>query len=297
VPDSKDDPAAAAPRATRLALPKGAQEEAVAQLLADAGLRLRAGPRDYRPELPLPGFEVKRLKARDVVTMVAAGSRDVGFAGADWIAEQEADLVERLDTGLDPVRIVAAAPLALLVDGRLPARPLRVATEYPRLAQRWIERRGLDARIVRSHGATEAFPPEDADLIVDNTASGATLRAQQLVEVDLLMESTTRLWAGRAALADPVQRARIDGLALLLASVLEARRRVLLEMNVEAARLDAVVAALPAMRQPTIAPLAGGAGFAVKAAVPRAALPRLVAELKERGASDLVVTAPTQIVP
>src|SRR2546427_3810659 len=133
--------------------------------------------RGYRPDVSLPDTEAKILKPQNIVEMLALGSRDLGFAGADWVAELQANVVELLDTGLDPVEVVAAVPGALLENGRLPERHLVVASEYERLAQRWITERGLSAEFVRSYGATEVFPPEDADLIVDNTATGATLEA------------------------------------------------------------------------------------------------------------------------
>src|SRR5690242_21961340 len=129
----------------RLALPKGRMEQAVLTLLGDAGIRIRPGARGYRPDVSLQDTEAKILKPQNIVEMLALGSRDVGFAGADWVAELEANVVELLDTGLDPVQVVAAAPKELLERGRLPARTLVVASEYERLAQRWIARRGLAA--------------------------------------------------------------------------------------------------------------------------------------------------------
>ena len=105
-----------------LAIPKGRIEAGVTALLADAGVRLRSGLRGYRPVSSVEGFEVKLLKPQNIVEMLAAGSRDVGFSGADWVAEKAADLVELLDTGLDPVRVVAAAPQGRRGDGP-PARP------------------------------------------------------------------------------------------------------------------------------------------------------------------------------
>ncbi|HLE94793.1 MAG TPA: ATP phosphoribosyltransferase, partial [Acidimicrobiia bacterium] len=159
---------------THLAVPKGRIEPGVTTLLAAAGMELRAGPRGYRPVLSVPGYEVKMLKPQNIVEMLAAGSRDVGFAGADWVAEKSADLVELLDTGLDPVRMVAAAPESLLVNGALPSRHLVVAGEYERLTRGWIAEQGLDASFVHSYGATEVFPPEDADVIVDISATGET---------------------------------------------------------------------------------------------------------------------------
>ena len=287
------------PRAVpfRLGLPKGRMEQAVLTLLADAGISVRPSARSYRPDVSLPGAEAKMLKPQNIVEMLALGSRDVGFAGADWVAELEADVVELLDTGLDPVQLVAAAPVALLEDGRLPTRRLVVASEYERLTRRWISASGSCAEFVRSYGATEVFPPEDADVIVDNTATGATLGANGLAIVDVLMRSSTRLYAHRAALDDPVRRRFIDDLVLLINSVLEARRRVMLEVNASAACLDAVVAVLPAMRQATVSRLFGDTGYAVKSAVPRELLPQLIPAVKAAGGTDVVVSTLSQIVP
>jgi len=281
-----------------LALPKGRMESGVFSLLAAAGIELHVGQRGYRPVLSEPGFEVKLLKPQNIVEMLAVGTRDIGFAGADWVAEQQADLVELLDTGLDPVRIVAAAAETLLdEDGNLPNRRLVVASEYERLTRSWIAGRGLDASFVRSYGATEVFPPEDADIIVDNTATGETLAANGLAVVDELMTSSTRFYASQAAVADPDKKSAIDGLVLSLRSVLDARKRVMLELNVALADLEAVIDALPAMREPTVATLHGGAGMAVKAAVPRSDLPRLIPRLRQLGATDIAVSRLEQIVP
>ena len=287
------------PRAVpfRLGLPKGRMEQGVLTLLADAGIRVRPSARGYRPDVSLPGAEAKMLKPQNIVEMLALGSRDVGFAGADWVAELEADVVELLDTGLDPVQLVAAAPVALLEGGQLPKRRLIVASEYERLTRGWIGAKGLCAEFVRSYGATEVFPPEDADVIVDNTATGATLEANGLAIVDVLMRSSTRLYAHRAALDEPVRRRFIDDLVLLINSVLEARRRVMLEVNASAACLDAVVAVLPSMRQATVSRLFGESGYAVKAAVPRELLPQVIPAVKAAGGTDVVVSALSQIVP
>jgi ATP phosphoribosyltransferase len=281
----------------RLALPKGRMQEGVFVLLAEAGIHVRVGARGYRPQVSLDGIDAKILKPQNAVEMLAAGSRDLGFAGADWVQELGADAVEVLDTGLDAVRLVAAAPATLLVEGRLPARTLVIASEYERITRRWIESKRYDASFVRSYGATEVFPPEDADCIVDIAASGDTLRAQNLVVFDELMVSSTRLYASRGAFEDPVRRVAIERLVMLLRSVLEARQRVMLEVNVEAAALERVIAGLPCMREPTIARLHGDAGFAVKAAVPRRQLPTLIPDIKARGGTDIVVTQLLQIIP
>ena len=280
----------------KLAVPKGRMHDGVLSLLAEAGIHISQTARSYRPHVNFDGCEAKILKPQNIVEMLHAGSRDLGFAGADWVAELDGELVELLDTGLDPVRVVAAAPTPLLIDGKLPQQRLVVASEYQRLTRTWISERGLDAHFVRSYGATEVFPPEDADLIIDNTATGSTLVANDLEVVDVLMESSTRLYACPLALDDPQRRSRIEDLVLLVGSVLEARRRVMVEVNVAEDSLSALLEVLPCMRRPTVSHLAGGDGYAVKAAVPRAELPSVVPRIKAAGGTDIVVTRLAQIV-
>lgn len=283
----------------KLALPKGRMQEGVFALLSEAGIKVRLSARGYRPQVSLPGVDAKILKPQNVVEMLHAGSRDVGFAGADWVRELNADLVEVLDTGLDSVRMVAAAPASIMREGRpdVSGRAMIVASEYERLTRAWIAARGLNATFVRSYGATEAFPPDDADCIVDIAATGDTLRAQNLDVFDELMTSSTRLYANRAAMNDPARARAIERFAMLLRSVLEARGRVMIEVNVSREALGAVVAVLPCMREPTVSMLHGEGGFAVKAAVRKDALPTLIPDIKSRGGADIVVTSLSQIIP
>lgn len=290
-------PTAVQTRTLKLALPKGRMQEGVFRLFSDAGISVRADTRGYRPTIALPGIDTKILKPQNVVEMLQAGSRDVGFAGADWVAELNADLVEMLDTELDAVRLVAAAPRAIVADGTLPKRRIVIASEYERLTRNWIDAHGLDAIFVRSYGATEVFPPEDADCIVDIAASGETLRAQNLLVFDELMRSSTRLYANPRSMEIPEIRESIERLAMILRSVIRARDRVMLELNVGADALDSIVRTLPCMREPTISPLHGGNGYAVKAAVPREGLALLIPQLKAAGGTDLVVTQLKQIIP
>ena len=154
---------------------------------------------------------------------------------------------------------------------------------------RTMEGRGA---FVRSHGATEVFPPEDADMIVDNTATGRTLVENDLEEVATLLESSTRL------IANPGlgRRPEVEEFILLLTSVLDARKRVMLEMNVAAASLDAVLRMLPCMRMPTVMPLAENGGFAVKSAVLRSEVPRIIPRLKAAGATDILEYAFSKVV-
>ena len=215
----------------KLGLPKGRMSVGIIDLLRDAGISVSASERGYRPLISLPDATAKTLKPQNIIEMLVHGRRDAGFAGADWVRELNADVVEIMDTTLDTVRLVAAVPSGLLVNGSLPSRRLVVTSEYEQIAREWIQNKGLDAEFVRSYGATEVFPPDDADLIIDIVATGATLRANNLVIFETLMTSSTRFYASVAARNDPVRRERIDAIKLLLESVLEARKRVMLEIN------------------------------------------------------------------
>lgn len=281
----------------RLAIPKGRITEEVVRLLAAAGIRVRSDGRSYRPVLSDPEIEAKYLKPQNIPRLIEIGAHDCGFTGHDWIVESGADVVECLDTGLDPVTLVAAAHEnhAAGLD-RLP-RPIVVASEFETITRKFMEGRGRPWLFIRTHGATEVFPPEDADLILDLRASGLTLRENRLVVIDEVLQSTTRFVASRAALADPWKAEKIEAIGTLMAAVLEARRRILLEMNVPSDRLQAVVAVLPSMKAPTIQELYGGTGYAVKAAVPRDGLSRTIQALRQAGATDLLAYALEKVIP
>jgi len=283
-------------RQVRLIIPKGHMFDGVRELLAEAGLRLGLDERSYRPKSADPRFRVKIVRAQNVPQLLELGAHDLGFSGRDWIEEREAKVAEVLDLGLDPVRVVAAACESETLES-LCARRVIAASEYERLARRWLEARGFDYVFVQSYGSTEVFPPEDADLIVDNCASGTTLRANGLRILEDILTSSTRLIACPASLDDPQVREVVEDLKLNLEGVLLARRKVLLEMNVPKALLGTVLPRLPAMKSPTIAPLAGEEGFAVKIAVDRDRVSALIPELKRLGVTDILETRLSKIIP
>ncbi len=281
----------------RLALPKGRITEGVLRLLAGAGLAVRSDGRSYRPRVSDPGIEIKYLKPQNIPKLIELGAHDCGFTGHDWVQESGAKIVEILDTGLDPVTLVAAAPEETA--DRLSGldRPLIVAAEFETLTRRYMKKRGQPYLFIRTYGATEVFPPEDADLILDLVSTGTTLHDNHLRVLDEVLRSTTRFLAARSALEDPWKRERIEALRTMMQAVLEARRRVLLEMNVSRERLDAVVAILPAMKSPTIQELHGGKGYAVKAAVLREGLAAHLIRLREAGATDLIAYSLEKVIP
>ena len=280
----------------RLIVPKGHMFDAVRDALAEAGLRLGVEDRSYRPRVDDPRFRVKIVRAQNVPQLVELGAHDLGFCGRDWIVERESNVTELLDLGFDPVRLVAAAPGCETLD-TLRSRRVIVASEYERITKRWLESQGLRYVFVQSYGSTEAFPSEDADLIVDNCATGTTLERAGLRVLAEILQSSTRLVACPASLEDPAIREVAEDLVLTIRGVLLARRKVLLEMNVPKGRLSEILPRLPAMKSPTVAPLAGDDGFAVKIAVDRDKVAALIPELKRLGVTDILETRLSKIIP
>ena len=127
-----------------------------------------------------------------------------------------------------------------------------------------------------------------AHILIDNTSTGSSLRANNLKIVDTLMESSTRMYASKAAMAAPEKKQKILELKMLFEAVLNARGRVMLEMNVAKDKFDALVKGLPSMRSPTVSPLFGDSGYAVKIAVKKSEVPTLLPKLQALGATDIL---------
>lgn len=271
----------------KMAIPKGRMFNNIADLLADANIRISGNSRQYIPHISDPDLEAKVLKPQNIAKLVELGSHDLGFTGRDWIVESGADVVEVLDLELDPVRIVSAIPTSSNPQ-KLEGRHFVAASEYVNLSRKYLEGRGFDFYLLRTYGATEAYPPEDADMVIDNTATGRTLKEHKLKIVDEIMSSSTRLIANRLSLQEPWKKKKIEELTVLFSAVLQARGRVMLEMNVPFSKLEAVVDILPCMRAPTVAKLYLDQGYSVKAAVRKEEATKLIPLLKRLGASDIL---------
>ena len=281
----------------RILIPKGRIYENVSRLFADAGYPIALADRTYRPSMgDALWLSAKIMKPQNVGELLELGSHDAGFTGIDWIQESGADVEEIMDLGFDKVQVVAAIP-AGIDEKALKSRKINVATEYINLAERWLQSGGWQYRLLRTYGATEVFPPDDADMMIDNTSSGQTLKDNGLKIIDSLMESSTRFVASKEAMANREKRSRIDELAMLFRAVMEGRSRVMLEMNIPKDKFEDIVATLPAMRSPTVAPLFGDDGYGVKIAVKKNEVSGIILNLKKAGATDIVEYELRKVVP
>ena len=280
----------------RILIPKGRIFENIARLFSEAGFPICLADRTYRPVIGAEWLDAKIMKPQNVGELLELGSHDVGFTGVDWILESGADIEEIMDLGFDKVQIVAAIP-AGTSEEILKKRKVVVATEYVNLSESFLRSGSWQYRLLRTFGATEVFPPDDADMIIDNTSSGQTLRDNGLKIIATLLESSTHFVASKAAMANAEKRRRIEELVMLFKAVLDGRDRVMLEMNVAKAKFQEMVAGLPAMRSPTVAPLYGDDGYAVKIAVKKSEVPDLIPHLKKAGATDIVEYDLRKVVP
>lgn len=288
----------------KLVLPKGSLEKATLDLFAAADLAVvRSSEVDYRATIDDPRVdEVRILRPQEIPGYVAEGLFDLGITGRDWIEETGAEVLSLGElayskTSANPIRVVLAvamdSPVTAIAD--LPSGA-RVSTEYPELTRRVLEKHGVQAEIRMSYGATEAKIPDIADAVVEITETGRALAAARLRIVETLLVSRTELIANPLSASDPDKRLAMSHLLTLLLGALEARGKVLLKLNVAAAKLESVVSVLPALKSPTVSELSGDAGFAVETVVPKTEVNVLIPALKDRGATDIIELPLSKIV-
>lgn len=206
-----------------VALPKGRVLGAAIELFGLAGHDLRAVQEETRRLVHECGsIRVLVVRAGDVPTYVEYGAADIGVAGRDVLEEEERDLYEPLDLGIGPCRLVVAEPALRPVD-LASHMHLRVATKYPTLTRRYLEERGVAAEIIKLSGSVELGPLTGlADRIVDLVETGETMRQNGLVEVETILEVTSRLVVNPASLK--LRGAVVASLIDRLAAAVEGRR-------------------------------------------------------------------------
>ncbi len=277
----------------KILLAKGRIYESVYKLLSDVGISLYLPDRTYFPITNQKDLAFQVVKPQIASALLASEKADIAFSGKDWVYENgvQDSVEEIMDLGFDPVRIVAAVQESQNFDEIISA-PVTIATEYQNLSRKWVEDKKISGTVFRTWGTSEGFVQDNEDsiaqILIDNTSTGSSLHANHLKIVDTLMESSTRLYASKKALQDPEKKQKIMELKMLFETVLNARSRVMLEMNVAQDKFDDLVKGLPSMRSPTVSPLFEGNGYAVKIAVKKSEVPTLLPRLQSLGATDIV---------
>ncbi|MEF8888280.1 MAG: ATP phosphoribosyltransferase [Haloarculaceae archaeon] len=279
----------------RIAVPnKGRLHDPAVDLLERAGLHLVDGAdRKLYADTVDPEVTVLFARAADIPEYVADGAADVGLTGLDQVRESAVDLVDLLDLEFGACRLVLATPEEGAVSEPADLAGGTVATEFPNVTRAYFADLGIEVDIVEVSGATELTPHVDiADAIVDITSTGTTLRMNRLAVVDEVLESSVRLFARPETADDP----KVEQVTTALGSVLAAEDRRYLMMNVDGGDLDAVKEVLPGMGGPTVMDIAGSDAVAVHAVVEEDRVFETIAELKDAGASDVLVTEIERLV-
>lgn len=285
----------------RIALPnKGRLSSDSRELLTDAGLDVRvAGERALIATVG-ESFEAILVRAQDIAEFVADGAADAGITGLDLVEESGRELVELLDLRFGRCRIVIAARddsgLRSLDDIR---DAPRIATVFPRITERFFAARACPVTIVPVSGATEVAPHLGiADVVVDLTSTGSTLRVNGLHEIGTVMESTARLFAAPGALRDAGRKAELEELTTALESVLNARGRRYVMANVPRGVLEDVRRVLPGINGPTVVDILDSDDLvAVHAVVAASAVYRTIGALRALGARGILVTRIERLTP
>lgn len=286
----------------KIALPnKGRLSEEARELFNDAGLEVRAqGDRALTASLG-GEFEAIFVRAQDIPEFVADGAADAGVTGWDLVSESERPLDSRLDLGFGKCRLVVAvreeSPVTLVSDL---TRGTRVATVFPRITRAFFDTHALQVDVVPVSGAAEIAPHLGiADVVVDLTSTGSTLKMNGLREVQTVMVSTARLvTAPGAAERDTGKGRALQELSSALESVLRARGQRYLMANVPRESLPRVKEIIPGLNGPTVIDiLNGGSHVAVHAVVPAASIYRTIASLKTHGAEGILVTRIERLMP
>lgn len=278
----------------KLGIPKGSLERSTIELFAQAGWTITSRSRNYFPAIDDPEIGCALVRSQEMGPYVTAGTLDAGLTGIDWVMETEAD-VEVVDDLVYSKASDQPARWVLVVDRDSPVQRIedlegkKIATELVGFTRRYLAERGVAADVQFSWGATEAKVVEGmVDAAVEITETGSTIRAHGLRIVCDLLHTHTVLIANRDALADPWRKAKIDQLALLLSAALAGRNKVLLKMNVPAARIDAVTALLPSLHAPTVNQLTDADWLAVETVVDRQQVRTLIPRLKAEGAEGIL---------
>jgi ATP phosphoribosyltransferase len=283
----------------RIALPnKGRLSDDARELFTDAGLEVRGkGERSLTASLG-GEFEAIFVRASDIPEFVADGAAQAGITGIDLVRESGRDVEELLDLEFGRCRLVVAArddsKVRTLTD--LHGKP-RVATVFPRITADFFARAGIPVEIVPVSGAAEIAPHLGiADIVVDLTSTGSTLKVNGLVEVATVLESSARMIT--IVPKGDERRPALDDLVDALASVLRARSRRYLMANVPRARLEEVQAILPGINGPTVIDIMDhGEMVAVHAVVPAATIYRTIGQLKQLGGQGILVTRIERLMP
>ena len=277
----------------KLGIPKGSLQEATIDLMSRAGWKIALSSRSYVPTIDDPELSCLLVRAQEMARYVESGALEAGITGHDWVVETRADVVELAELvyakqRLGRVKWVLAVPEDSAIREPKDLEGKVIATEVVGITEKYLASHGVKARVEFSWGATEVKVPQLADAIVEVTETGASLRANRLRILATVLESATVFIMNRKAAADPAKREKAENMVLMLQGAIAAATRVGLMLNVRREDLDAVLAALPALKNPTISSLSDADWVAVNTIIEESVVRQILPRLKAAKAQGIV---------
>ena len=284
-----------------LGLPKGSLQDSTFNLFKRAGFAMTCSSRSYVPTVNDPELACRLVRPQEIARYVELGLLDAGITGYDWIFENGSDVHEVCEMCYSkatsrPVRWVVAVPNDSDIKSVKDLEGKRIATEAVGLAKRYLADNGVNATVEFSWGATEVKAPELVDAIIELTETGSSLRANNLRIVDTVLTSTTRLIANKKAWEDPVKRAKLEQIAMLLQGALAAESRVLLKMNAPEAQVPAITKILPSLNAPTVNHISAEGWVAIETVILEDEVRDLIPALRAAGAQGIIELALNKVI-
>ncbi|MFY9401952.1 MAG: ATP phosphoribosyltransferase [Candidatus Omnitrophota bacterium] len=279
----------------KLGLPKGSLQEATFRMFKKAGFNVSLpSARSYLPSINDCEIKPVLLRAQEMAKYVQEGALDCGITGNDWVLENRADVIRVTDLtyakqSLNKVRWVLAVPCDSGIKRVKQLNGKRIATELVNVTKEYLKKNKVKATVEFSWGATEVKVSSGlVDAIVELTETGSSLKANKLVEIATLCESTTQFIANKASYRDSFKRLKMEEIALLLRGAIAAEEKVGLKMNVRKKDLNKVISCLPALKKPTISGLTEDGWFAIETIIDEKTVRSIIPELKKSGAEGII---------
>ncbi|MBU1998017.1 MAG: ATP phosphoribosyltransferase [Candidatus Omnitrophota bacterium] len=279
----------------KLGLPKGSLQDATFKMFRKAGFNLSlSNERSYFPAVDDCEIEPMLLRAQEMPRYVQDGALDCGITGNDWIIENQAQVIRITDLiyakqSMGRVKWVLAVPESSGIKSIKQLKNRRIATELVKATREYFKKNKVKVDVEFSWGATEMKVNSGlVDGIVELTETGRSLKANKLIEIATICESTTQFIANKDSYKNKWKRAKMEQISLLLRGAIAAEAKVGMKMNVRKRDLHKVISLLPALKEPTVSQLSAQEWFAVDTVIDEKVVRTLIPALKNAGAEGII---------
>lgn len=296
-------------------IPDGHLETKALELFERAGFEVKVSERDYIPKIDDPEIVLKRLRPQDFPFVLSIGKGDLAVTGSDILQEfklkypKRAERIqELLDLKFGKTQLCVAVSEDIMPEVNnieefkkfTKDKEVVVATEYPNIAEDYLKKKGIKAIIQKPAGKTEAWltpPIPEADIIIETTETGRTLKENRCRIIDNILEATARLICNKESLKEKEKKRKIDEIVMLFEGALEGKGKVNVYMNVvDPKNLDPVLNVIKDyVEKPTITDLKDG-GYDVFIVIDERSLKYILPELRRKGASSIAISDTRMII-